>query len=108
MKSYIIGDNPPKEIKQLNSEDMMVTGYVKDLTPYFENCKLSVSPLRYGAGVKGKINQSNMTILSSGEHTITTTIPSRTSCDFSHCEIVCSDDFYPAKKTDSSDNRSCL
>ena len=74
MKSYIIGDNPPKEIKQLNSEDMIVTDYVKDLTPYFENCRLSVSPLIYGAGVKDRINQSNMTVLSSGEHNITTSI----------------------------------
>jgi len=28
---------------------------VKDLTPYFENCRALLAPLRYGAGVKGKI-----------------------------------------------------
>ena len=70
MKSYIIGNNHPKEIKQLNSNNMIVTGYVKDLNPNFENCKLSVSPLRYGAGVKGKINQS----MSHGPPVVTTTI----------------------------------
>ncbi|MGB5736626.1 MAG: glycosyltransferase family 4 protein, partial [Thiohalocapsa sp.] len=26
--------------------------------PFFDTCRLSVAPLRYGAGVKGKINQS--------------------------------------------------
>jgi glycosyltransferase involved in cell wall biosynthesis len=31
---------------------------VPDVDPFFAGCKLSVAPLRYGAGVKGKINQS--------------------------------------------------
>ena len=34
----------------------MVTGYVPDVTPYFTGCRVSIAPLRYGAGVKGKIN----------------------------------------------------
>ncbi len=36
----------------------MVTGHVPDVEPYFQRCKLSVAPLRYGAGVKGKIHLS--------------------------------------------------
>jgi glycosyltransferase involved in cell wall biosynthesis len=28
------------------------------LIPYLEGCRLSVAPLRYGAGVKGKVNLS--------------------------------------------------
>jgi len=36
----------------------VIEGYVPDVTPFFERCRLSVAPLRYGAGVKGKINQS--------------------------------------------------
>ena len=55
IKFYIVGSNPPKEIELLNSDDTIVTGYVKDLAPYFENFRALVAPLRYGAGVKGKI-----------------------------------------------------
>ncbi len=58
MKFFIIGSNPPKSIQQLHSEDILVTGYVKDVTPYFKNCRVFVAPLRYGSGMKGKIGQS--------------------------------------------------
>jgi glycosyltransferase involved in cell wall biosynthesis len=37
---------------------VVVHGYVADLGPYLEGCRLSVAPLRYGAGVKGKVNQA--------------------------------------------------
>ena len=37
-------------------EDFIVTGYVPDVTSYFTGCRASIAPLRYGAGVKGKIN----------------------------------------------------
>ena len=67
---YIVGSNPTKEVLPLGSSDVTVTGHVKDLTPYFENCKVFVAPLRYGAGVKGKINQS----MSYGLPVVTTTI----------------------------------
>ena len=55
IKFYIVGSNPPKEIMSLRSDDTIVSGYVKDLLPYFENCRALVAPLRYGAGIKGKI-----------------------------------------------------
>lgn len=58
IKFYIVGSNPPKEIELLNSGDTIVTGYVKDLTPYFENFRVFVAPLRYGAGIKGKIGEA--------------------------------------------------
>jgi len=35
-----------------------ILGYVPNVAPFFDSCRLSVAPLRYGAGVKGKINQS--------------------------------------------------
>jgi len=55
VKIYIIGSDPPASIKGLSSNDVIVTGYVPDLAPYFDNCRLSVAPLRFGAGVKGKV-----------------------------------------------------
>ena len=56
VKTYIIGSDPPSTIKALAADDLIITGYVPDVTPYFADSRVSVSPLRYGAGVKGKIN----------------------------------------------------
>jgi glycosyltransferase involved in cell wall biosynthesis len=55
IKVYIIGGDPPPSVKELSSHDVVVTGYVPDLAQYFENCRVSVAPLRFGAGVKGKV-----------------------------------------------------
>ena len=57
-KFYIIGDKAPPEVIALATENVIVTGLQPDIRPFFESVKLSVAPLRYGAGVKGKINQS--------------------------------------------------
>jgi GT2 family glycosyltransferase/glycosyltransferase involved in cell wall biosynthesis len=57
-KFYIIGDNAPPEIVALANEKILVTGLQRDVRPFFDSVKLSVAPLRFGAGVKGKINQS--------------------------------------------------
>ena len=58
IKFYIVGNAPPIEVQTLSSHNIFVTGYSEDVSPYFQHCRLSVAPLRYGAGVKGKINQS--------------------------------------------------
>ena len=55
---YIVGKNPPQELLSLQSPSIIATGYVPDITPYFEKCRVMVAPLRYGAGVKGKLTQS--------------------------------------------------
>lgn len=54
----IIGSNPPESIEKLNSEKFKVVGYVQDVMPYFLKTRIFVAPLRYGAGIKGKIGQS--------------------------------------------------
>ncbi len=58
LKFFIIGDKAPPEVVALANESIVVTGYQADVTSYFNRIKLSVAPLRYGAGVKGKVNQS--------------------------------------------------
>jgi O-antigen biosynthesis protein len=57
-KFYIIGDKPPPEVVALADENVVITGLQRDVRPFFESVRLSVAPLRFGAGVKGKINQS--------------------------------------------------
>ena len=57
-KFYIIGDKAPPEVAALATERIVVAGFQRDVRPFFDSVKLSVAPLRFGAGVKGKINQS--------------------------------------------------
>jgi O-antigen biosynthesis protein len=58
IKVTLLGNNPSPEVLALASDRITVTGYIDDVSPYFLSHKLSVSPLRYGAGMKGKIGQS--------------------------------------------------
>jgi glycosyltransferase involved in cell wall biosynthesis len=51
----IIGPEPPEWLRMLATDGLNVTGYVPDVRPFFDRCKLSIAPLRYGAGVNGKI-----------------------------------------------------
>ncbi|MDJ0554115.1 MAG: tetratricopeptide repeat protein [Microcoleaceae cyanobacterium MO_207.B10] len=55
VKIFVIGSKAPEEILKLSSDDVIITGHVPDVSEYFNNCKMSVAPLRYGAGIKGKI-----------------------------------------------------
>ncbi len=57
-KFYVIGEKAPPSVVALASENVVVTGLQPDVGVYFDSVKLSVAPLRWGAGVKGKINQS--------------------------------------------------
>ena len=71
IKITLLGSNPPTKIKNLaRDERIEVPGYIKDVEPYFLNSRVFVAPLRYGAGMKGKIGHS----LSYGLPTVTTSI----------------------------------
>ena len=56
--TYLIGSNAPSAITRLAGDGIEVVGYVPEIEEWLDRCRLSVSPLRYGAGVKGKINHS--------------------------------------------------
>ena len=55
---YLVGNAPPPAVRELESDDVVVTGYVEDLTPFWQGARVSIAPLRYGAGMKGKIGQA--------------------------------------------------
>ena len=48
----------PDSLREKVSSGVRVHGFVEDLEPFLNGCRLSVAPLRYGAGVKGKVNQA--------------------------------------------------
>ena len=56
---HCVGADVPAEISALSSQaGVRIHGHVPDLQPWLDRCRVSVAPLRYGAGVKGKINQA--------------------------------------------------
>jgi len=57
---HCIGADVPEPLQALAATcpGVHVHGYVPDVVPYMEGCRISVAPLRFGAGVKGKINLS--------------------------------------------------
>ncbi|HEV7906003.1 MAG TPA: glycosyltransferase [Pyrinomonadaceae bacterium] len=70
VRLYIVGDNVTPEIAAYAAPDVEVLGYVPDVEPLFRSCRLMVVPLRYGAGIKGKLGES----LAYGLPAVTTTI----------------------------------
>ena len=54
----IIGSYITDDIKDLASSNFKLLGFVDDLNVVINNSKLFVAPLRFGAGIKGKIGQS--------------------------------------------------
>jgi GT2 family glycosyltransferase/glycosyltransferase involved in cell wall biosynthesis len=54
---FLVGSNPPAQIKALAGERVSVTGFVSEdeLAAYYRRCRVAVAPLRFGAGLKGKV-----------------------------------------------------
>ncbi|MDF2476829.1 MAG: hypothetical protein K0S24_2312 [Sphingobacterium sp.] len=52
----VVGD--VNTLLNISHPKIKLLGHVPDITEYFLNSKLMVAPLRYGAGVKGKIGQA--------------------------------------------------
>jgi GT2 family glycosyltransferase/glycosyltransferase involved in cell wall biosynthesis/predicted O-methyltransferase YrrM len=60
LKLYIVGSNAPEEVSALNSTNVIVKGFLSDqeLAELYGKVRVSVAPLRFGAGIKGKIIES--------------------------------------------------
>lgn len=55
IKTFIVGSNPPESIKMLDCNNFNVIGYKKVIDSYFDNSKIFIAPIRFGAGFKTKI-----------------------------------------------------
>ncbi len=69
---YIVGSNAPQEILEMNNGNIHVTGFISDeeLAKLLLDCKLTFVPLRFGAGMKGKVLEA----MYAGLPVVTTTI----------------------------------
>lgn len=54
---FIVGKDPPKQIRILQEKDprVTVTGTVSDIRPYLQNASVALLPIVYGAGCQNKI-----------------------------------------------------
>jgi len=56
---HVIGGDATDEVSALGKlPGVRVHGHVPDIDPYMDGCRIGLAPLRYGAGVKGKVNLS--------------------------------------------------
>lgn len=70
LRLRIVGSAPTDEVKALASEDVAVVGFVPETTSYLFSSDISIAPLRYGGGIKGKIGEA----LAHGLPVVTTSI----------------------------------
>jgi glycosyltransferase involved in cell wall biosynthesis len=55
---HLIGSKAPEQVRALAGNGVRFHGFVEDLEPWLDGCRIAVAPLRYGAGIKGKVNIS--------------------------------------------------
>ncbi|EKD98588.1 MAG: hypothetical protein ACD_23C00354G0001, partial [uncultured bacterium] len=58
VRFHAVGSRPPKDILELAGDDVIIAGFVEDLDSLLNKMRVSVAPLRYGAGIKGKIGSA--------------------------------------------------
>lgn len=54
-KLWLVGNGPPPEVQALAGPDVLITGRVPDVRPYYEQAAVFVAPLQTGAGIKNKV-----------------------------------------------------
>lgn len=67
---YVVGNNPHKKLRQIACSDIVVTGHVPDVRPYFDDSAVFVCPLRSGSGMQAK----NLEAMAMGVPIVTTSI----------------------------------
>ena len=87
----IVGDNVPRDISSYESNEVKIKGYVPDIEPFFEDSRVFVAPLRFGAGIKGKIGEA----MGHGLPVVTTSIGAEGFCVESGKDLLIADDPIP-------------
>ncbi|GAA0588862.1 hypothetical protein GCM10009416_29230 [Craurococcus roseus] len=55
LRALLVGDGLPRDVAALAGPGAEVLGHVPDLGEVFDRVRCTVAPLRYGAGIKGKV-----------------------------------------------------
>jgi GT2 family glycosyltransferase/SAM-dependent methyltransferase len=84
LRVTIVGSDAPPEVQALASPRVDVAGWVEDLQPVLDRARVLVVPLRYGAGLKGKIMQC----LAAGLPVVTTPVGVEGIDGLERCTLV--------------------
>lgn len=58
IRFLVVGSQVPREFKELENKNVVIRGFVEDIAEILNSVRLCIAPLRYGAGVKGKVGIS--------------------------------------------------
>ncbi len=58
LQVYIVGNQPPEQLRQMENDYIHVTGFVDDVDSYLKQAQAAVFPLTLGAGIKLKVLRS--------------------------------------------------
>ena len=59
VRVHVVGADAPPEVQALAGEPgLVVHGHVPDLEALLDRSRIALAPLRFGAGIKGKVNQA--------------------------------------------------
>lgn len=87
IRLVILGGNPNERLYQYESSRIVITGYVQNISEYFEKCLCMVAPLVSGAGIKIKVLEA----MYAGIAVLTNNIgiegiPATADKEYFHCE----------------------
>lgn len=57
IKLYVVGKKPDVRLKEIaaNDNQIILTGFVENVEPYFQKSRVFITPLRFGSGIKVKV-----------------------------------------------------
>lgn len=55
MRLHIVGASPSKKVLELQSDNVIVTGFVDSIQDYIKDAVVSVAPIRVAAGIQNKV-----------------------------------------------------
>ena len=55
VRLHVVGGNHSDDILQLASRSVVIHGFVEDLSGLLDKMKVAIAPMRFGAGMKGKV-----------------------------------------------------
>lgn len=88
-KLLIIGSDPTERILALSdNKGVDVLGFVHETKPYLDEAAVSIAPMRYGGGMKGKVNEA----LAHGVPVVTTSIGAQGFHPENGVEMIVEDD----------------
>ncbi len=76
LRLWVVGTRPPDEIRRLHGRgpggrgEIIVSGAVPDTAPFLRQARVSIAPVRYGAGMIGKVAEA----MAAGTPVVTTPI----------------------------------